>query len=316
MGAVAELGSRAIRGFFYEALEQAQTLAWIEAISNLFTSDQESEIYKWLTQSPVMREWVSGRQAKAFTTNGITIANKAFEATIQIELKDLQRDKTDQIRMRMAELVGRTNTHWASLISTLLLNGTTGLAYDGQAYFSASHVEGKSGTMSNLLTSSDVSSLNVATATAPTPAELASALMDVIVYMFRYKDDQGEPRNEDAVAFQVQCPISLSAAMTTAVTKELLNAGTGTVQNPLSGGRFKIDVVPNARLTWTDKFCVLRADAAAKPLIRQTEKEVTLKMKAETSDFEFDNDAWQIGVDARRNVGYGMYWQAILATLS
>lgn len=316
MGAVAELGSRAIRGFFYEALEQAKNLNWVEAVSNDFTSDQESETYKWLCQSPVMREWLSGRQAKAFTTNGITIANKEFEATIEILLRDLRRDKTGQIRMRMGDLVTRSYSHWASLLSTLLLNGTSGLAYDGQAYFSASHVEGKSGTMSNLLTSSDVPSLNVATATAPTPAELASALMDVIVYMFRYKDDQGEPRNEDATQFQVQCPISLSSAMTVAVTKELLNAGTGTVQNPLYGGRFKIDVVPNARLTWTDKFCVLRADSLAKPLIRQSEKEVDLKMKAEGSDFEFDNNAWQIGIDASRNVGYGMYWQAILATLS
>ena len=41
-----------------------------------------------------------------------------------------------------------------------------------------------------------------------------------------------------------------------------------------------------------------------------------LKAKAEGSEFEFDNDAWQFGVDAWRGVGYG-YWQhAVLATMT
>lgn len=316
MGTVAELGSRAIRGMFYEALEANKPVSWVEAVSNLFNSDQESETYKWLTQSPVMREWIGGRLAKAFKSNGITIENKKFEASVEFLKKDIRRDKTGQIMIRLRDLVARSETHWASLLSTLLLNGTSGLAYDGKAFFAADHVEGNSGTLTNLLTNSDYSSLNVATATKPTAVELASALMDVIVHFYLMKDDQGEPRNEDALRFQVQCPVTMQAAMQTAVSKELLNAGSGTIQNPLTGTKFTIDVIPNARLTWTDKFAVLRADAQAKPFIRQAETEVDLKMKAEGSDFEYDHDAWQFGIDANRNVGYGMYWQAVLATLS
>lgn len=316
MGATAELGSRAIRGFFYEALEAATLASWINGCSNLFTSDQESETYKWLSQSPVMREWIGGRQAKAFTANGVTIENKAFEATIAIELKDLRRDKTGQIRMRMGELVERSNTHWASLLSTLLLNGATGLAYDGQAFFSATHSEGNSGTLKNLLTSSEYSELNVATATAPTPYELANALVKVISHFYTFKDDQGEPRNEGASAFQIQTPVTLYPAMAAAVSSMLLNSGSGSVNNPLGAMPFTLQVVPNGRLTWTDRFAVLRSDAQAKPLIRQEETAVDLKMKAEGSDFEFDQNAWQFGIDANRNVGYGMYWQAVQAVLS
>lgn len=314
MGATAELSSRAIRGFFYEALEAKVDAGWITAICNMFNSDQESETYKWLTQSPVMREWIGGRNAKGFQSNGITIENKEFEASIEILLKDLRRDKTGQIRMRMTDLIKRSYTHWKSLVSTLILNGTSGLAYDGQAFFSASHSEGNSGTYKNLLTSSEYGTLNVTTPTAPTASEFAAALMSVVTHFYTFKDDQGEPRNEDASQFVCMVPVPLFGAAQQAVTSNILQGSNGSYDNPLKNTKFSIDVVPNARLTWTDAFSVFRADAQAKPFICQQETEVDLKMKAEGSDFEFDNNAWQAGIDATRNVGYGMMWQAIKAT--
>ena len=48
----------------------------------------------------------------------------------------------------------------------------------------------------------------------------------------------------------------------------------------------------------------------------QTEQEVELKAKAEGSEFEFDNDAWQYGVDAWRNVAYGYWQRACLVTMT
>jgi hypothetical protein len=57
--------------------------------------------------------------------------------------------------------------------------------------------------------------------------------------------------------------------------------------------------------SWTTKFVVFRTDSPIKAIIRQTEQEIEMKVKAEGSDFEFDNDAWQWGIDAWRGVGYG-----------
>jgi hypothetical protein len=68
------------------------------SVSNLFGSDQASETYNFLGQSPMMREWIGRRQAKGFNGNGITIINKHYEATIEIAKKDARRDKTGQIR--------------------------------------------------------------------------------------------------------------------------------------------------------------------------------------------------------------------------
>ena len=76
--------SRAVVGMYYEALEAQTGQGWIDAVSNFFTSDQPSETYNWLGMPPAMREVVGGRHAKGFTTNGVTIANKHFEATLTL----------------------------------------------------------------------------------------------------------------------------------------------------------------------------------------------------------------------------------------
>jgi phage major head subunit gpT-like protein len=116
------LSSRAIIGRFYQRLEQNPGLEWVAALSNYFTSDQESETYKWLGQVPVMREWIGGRQAKGFRENGITIENKHFEATLEVLVRELRRDKTGQVMVRVDELADRTNAHWAKLLSELIIN--------------------------------------------------------------------------------------------------------------------------------------------------------------------------------------------------
>ena len=140
-----KLSSRAIIGEFFKRLNADDGMAWIGAISNYFTSDQDTEEYAWIGQSPVMREWIGGRHAKGFTSNGISIENKHFEATIDIPVKHLRRDKTGQVKVRIGELATRTNSHWALLLSKLIEKGETTPCYDGHFFFSETHKEGKNG---------------------------------------------------------------------------------------------------------------------------------------------------------------------------
>jgi len=173
-------------GMYFARLEQMTGLSWMDGISTLFPSDQGSEEYAWLGQVPAMREWLGGRHAKGFRENGITVINKHFEASVDILTKWVRRDKTGQINARLAELAQRTLSHWASLLSTLITNGTgsaSGLCYDGQYYFDDDHSEGDSGTQKNLITATEVTALNVGTAAAPTAGEAISAILGVIAYM-------------------------------------------------------------------------------------------------------------------------------------
>lgn len=307
------LSSRAIIGMFYQALTQDTGATWVPLLSMLFDSDQDSEEYVWLGQSPAMREFVGGRNAKGFRENGLTIKNKHFEATVQILVKWLRRDKTGQARLRIRELATRANSHWASLLSALIIAAEAQVCYDGQYFFDTDHSEGESGTQSNDI-QVDISALPAlvhGSTTAPSPEEMQQAIIAGIAAILGFKDDQGEPMNETASNFLVMTPTSLWTPASNSIS---LPRGTGVSEQKLPPN-LNISVANNARLTWTDKFAIFRTDGEVKPFIRQQETDVQMAAKAEGSEFEFDNAAHQYGIDSWRNVGLG-YWQhACLVTL-
>lgn len=314
---VATLSSRAIIGSYYQRLEQDVGASWIDQISSYFTSDQESESYGWLGMSPAMREWIGSRNAKGFRENGITITNKHFETTMQVALRDLRRDKSRQVMARINDMADRTNAHFASLLSTLILNGASTTCYDGQYFFDTDHAEGSSGTQSNSL-SVDISTLPTAvhgSVTVPSVEEAQMAILAAVMQIQSLKDDQGEPMNEFARNFLIMAPTSLALPISSAISNQVLSTAARNLIPTTSN--LTLTVATNARLnSWTDKFVVFRTDGSVKPLIRQEEMGVQMKAKAEGSDFEFDNDAHQYGVDTWRNVGYGYWQQACLVTMT
>lgn len=311
------LGSRAIIGEFYRTLDQNAGMDWVGATSMLFNSDQSSETYNWLGQSPVMAEWIGGRNAKGFTSNGITIANTHFEASLYVYLEELRRDKSGQVMVRIQELADRTNAHWAKLLSTLIVNGESTACYDGQFFFDTDHSEGDSGTQSNDITVT-IASIGVptdeqGTTTNPSPRVIAGAISNCVSTMMGFVDDQGEPMNENASSFTVMVPATFMQHAQVAVGAQFLPSG-GT--NPLTSSGISYQLAVNPRLSWTTKLAVFRTDGRVKPFIRQSETDVMLKSLAEGSEEEALNDRHFYGVDAWRNVGYG-YWQhACLATLA
>jgi len=313
---IKSLGSRAIIGTFYEALSQNTGSAWIDEISMLFQSNQELETYKWLGQAPVMREWVGGRNAKGFRENGFDVRNKHFEATEEILLQDLRRDKTGQTLIRIQDMADRTNSHWASLGATLILNGAAGLCYDGQYFFSTTHAEGNSGTQANSI-SIDISALPAqvhGSVASPSAEEMAMCIYKAIAQIVAFKDDQGEPMNENAKNFVVLVPIDYMMAANTAVTA---GAFAGGADNTLKKSGFSIKVVPSVRFaTWTDKFAKRTTDGRVRPIIRQEEEPVRLAAIAEGSELEFKEAKHQYGVDAWRNVAYGYWQKACLVTMT
>lgn len=307
-----ELSSRAIIGRYYKRLNQKTGMEWVEAVSNYFISDQESETYKWLGQVPTMRNWIGGRQAKGFTTNGLTIENKHFEATLEIPLVDLRRDKTGQIEVRINELADRTNTHWAQLLSKLIIGGESTVCYDDQYYFDTDHKEGTSGLQSNKINvdltdfSSQIDGGKVGNPNAPSEAALRLAILKTIQQILSFKDDQGEPMNENASKFLVVVPTSLWYLAKSAISVPLTVGGATNMVKVLD--EVNISISQNPRLPWSDKFAVFRTDSSVKPFIRQEEKGIQLKAIAEGSELEFKHDKHQYGIDTWRNVGYG-FWQ-------
>ena len=314
------LGSRAIIGKFYAKLEEIGLAAWVNKIGMLFQSDQESETYKFLGQIPALREWIGGRQAKGLSENGITIANKKFEATLEVLVDEIRRDKTGQVMVRINELATRAVQHWAQLVTALIIAGegsTLGLCYDGQFFFDTDHSEGTSGSQSNDL-SLDISGYPVDVArqgsiTKPSPETLEFAILDLVSAILGFKDNQGQPMNDGANSFLVMVPVTfMSAAMSTLSDKTF---GGGRNNSLLSSG-FNFELVVNPRLTWTTELAVFRIDGNVKPIILQEETAIKMDAIAEGTETEFKEDRHLYGVTARRNVGFGAWQAACLGTLA
>lgn len=311
------LTSRAILGELYFRLNTGPD-SWVNTLAYPIVSDQASEEHRWLGMVPQLREWVGGRVPHGLREQGFTIVNKDYEATIEVLTSELRRDKTGQVMRRIADLALRARSHKAKLLSTLMLNGPSTVCYDGEYFFDTDHAEGDSGTQDNDI-SIDISALPAAvegSPTVPSTEELAICIMRGIQQMSGFKDDQGEPLNEDMREVLVMLPTPLYGLGAQAVASQ--SFGSAGNQNPLTALGLSIQVVGNPRLTWTDSFAVFRADRdnGAAPFIHQVEKPVDVMAIAEGSEYEQLNQRQLYGVDWTGALGYGMWQHACYVTMT
>lgn len=308
--------SRAIVGAIRLAIEQDNAEAWVARVySEVMRSDQEIETYAWIGETPKLREWIGGRQAVGLSESGYSIRNRPFEATIEIPVSWLRRDKTGQIRARIAQLADANMEHWADMGASLIEAGEAAACYDGQYFFDTSHPNpsvGASSTQSNDITH------EVTTTTAPTAAEMSAAILKATQTMLGLKSEKGRLLNSNARRFVVRVPLPFMGAAAAALGNTVI-ADTVSVTNTLvtlgTLGGFQYDLWVDPRSAWTDRFALLRGDNRNPALIRQEEKALQIRAKAEGSEFEFDNDAHQYGIDATRNGGYGFWQSGVLVTL-
>jgi len=332
------LTSRDIIGTFYETVQTAAGAGWVPYVSMLFPSNQQFENYKWLGFSPALSRWMGSRRPTSLKGNGIIIENLLFDATLEISVDDLRRDKSQQILLRVQELAAECANHWATLLTALIEAGETTVCYDGNNFFDTVHQEGSSPVQKNTITKTDYSELGVAIGANPTAYEMANVIMKMIQHLYSIKKDNGQPMNEFAKEFLVLVPVNMYGNAVKAVSGLILAAGTGAIDNPLrSLPGFNIRVEVNPRSGWSNKLAVFRTDGRARPFIRQAEDlnngnigsvattngstgfDETMGIKinaiAEGSEEAITHRRHLYTVEASRNVGYGYWQQAVLATL-
>jgi phage major head subunit gpT-like protein len=295
--------SRFVRGELDMQLTGQAQMAWVDRVSRLIDSDQAVEEYAWLGSTPQMREWIGGRNHAKLRENSYQIANKLFEASIDVPLEWVRRDKLGQVQQRIGDLAGRNASHWRSLLTNAINVGHSTVCYDGQYFFDTDHAEGDASAQDNDLTS------NIGTASAPTVAEFEASVITMLQTMVGYKDDRNEPMNEAIAGLLLMVPVNMVGAANGAVKSQVITDGSGSRSGQLVGfsDNFRFEVAPNPRLTANDVFFGF-ALGLNDGLIRQEEYDATPTSKAEGSDYEHDKNAWQFGIKASRNVGYG-FWQ-------
>lgn len=313
MGQLSVFDSRDVIGSFRKAYADSVDGSWASKLATEITTDKETETYRWLGAAPPLREWRGYRLYQALGRYTMSITNYKYEASLRFDLDDLRRTVKagNQIPTVLAEMASKAAKHPEVLLNTLIIDGdtsTSGLAYDAQNFFSASHSEGASGTQKNDLTATEVPAADVVSTTAPTATEWANTLLQTIGYFYGWVDDQGDPINGDAKNFVVMVgTASLYAGLVQAIGLNALASG---ADNPLKAMQgINITPVLNPRRSAaTAEFDIFRTDGNVRPFLHQTEVPLTTSMVGAGSETEFEEDAHKFGVKVVEGAGYG-YWQ-------
>jgi len=310
------------RADFFAGLGMGIDGSWAPRVGSIIGSNSEIENYNWIGTAPQMSVWEGEALLQELPNYEATLKNIEYISGLRVQKADIRRDKTGQIRQRIGDLGKRTGTHWETLVSTLILGGETatgtdlrGKAFDGKSFFATDHTYANS----NFTTSqsNDLSSgvYNISTATAPTAVEAAAILVDMVGNFWTLKDDQGEPINGDARSFLVMVGTNaLHAPLRQAISAENLSSGeSNQVRGLVSDAGVSLNVVLNPRLSAnTTKVYMFRTDAPLGPFILQDEVGVNVAEE----DPGMLSKHINVAATATRSAGYGLWQNALLATLS
>lgn len=273
-------------------------------IATTVLSDGADEEYGGLGSVPGIREWLGDRQFNTLRGAKFEIANRKWESSVQIEKDDIDDARLVKYGPILQELGMEAVHHPDELMFDLIINGETGLSFDGQAFFDTDHVWGDSGTNDNDLTEAIVD------ASDPTEDEFRAAYHTARAAMLSFRRDNGKLYHRPTVRplsdLMLLVPSHYELAATKALTKALVDAGETNVVLDMPR------IVATSYLT-ANKFYLLRVGQALRPFIFQARQPLGRQMKGMT-DREFKDVKFM--TDARYNVGYFAWWNAVLFTFT
>lgn len=290
-----------------------QSLAALAPILDSRLPAGGAEKLDFLGMPPKMREWIGKRKSKRLLEFLYSVVMAKFESTMELPLDWTNNDKTGLVAQRIQQMVSRIMGWRADLIARRINLGASEVGFDGVNFFSASHVMGDSGTQSNVLTKTS------AVTDTPTALEAAEAILESWARMTGFLDDAGEPMREEISDLAIVVPPAMAPAHMQALTAERVDTGSGTVDNPLAGIRASgvtVRLISTPRITVSRATLVNTSPGASAFLMFENPDELSIKSKAEGSDFEFDNDAHEYGIKAVGQSGYGLFADAIQITYS
>jgi phage major head subunit gpT-like protein len=294
-----------LRSEFYGAYDAMDQRALYRRAATRIVSTKTTENHRWLGTVPQMREWGTGRLAKGLRVESYDVTNLKYESTLEIDRDEIADDQTGQIRMRINELAMRAATHKDYLLANLLMNGESAgyLAYDGQIFFSASHVSGNSGTLSNVITPAATD------ADVPTAAEFRNSLGQAVTRMMSFKDDQGEPMffDTNGLIAIVHPAIYLTALEATVPT-------TSSDRNIYAD--LLDDIIALPWLTDEEPWWLIKTNGPIRPFIFQDREPIEADSIAEKSEEAFKREKYLFGTRARYAMTYGFWQYAVQSTFT
>jgi len=283
--------TKALKTQFNKSFHEAPMPKYEPVITRV-PSNAASETYGWLGAVPQLREWLGEKKVKYMKDYSYTITNKDWEATIAIDRNELEDDQAGIIKPRVQDLAFRAKVFPNKLVSDLVVNGTTNLAYDAAAFFS------NRATNDNLLAG-----------TGTTEAQILVDLAAARAAMMAFVDDWG-----DALEFEpdtIICPPALEITFVKIMeSTTFITASAAGVKNFWSS-HIK-NIISDARLSDADDWYYVASGYPLKPFIYQERKAPKLVAQdKDTDDNAFMRKKYLYSAETRGDAGYGYYEMAV-----
>lgn len=288
---------RGLRAEFMKAFNNGELPAEIMSMLMVVTSNKGSEKYGWLGAVPQMREWLDERKISGLRDYDYTIVNRSYESTIGVDRDEIDDDQLGAVKLRVADLGRRAATHPIELFYDLLDNGDTGLAFDGQTFWSTTHtLDGGTTTQNNIVTGTGDSFTQV-------QADFRSARASLRGFV----DDQNQVINQGALKFAVVCSPALEGIMREVFIAERVGGGN---TNTEKGQVAPENIHVSGRLSGNDWY-LLEIGEGVKPIIWQKRQGVETGFLGKDSEEGFMRKKLKFGVDYRTALAYGLWQKAI-----
>ncbi len=109
-------------------------------IATEIPSTSAFNLYGFIDEFPVIREWLGDRVLQGLEAKDLTIVNRDFEGTVVMRRNDVEDDKLGLWGTKTEMLAQQAALHPDSLVVDALLGGFTKKGYDGVNFFAANHV--------------------------------------------------------------------------------------------------------------------------------------------------------------------------------
>jgi phage major head subunit gpT-like protein len=230
-------------------------------MTNLFMdldSKSSSEKYGFLGDIPGVVEWVGDKKCGFVKDYGYTIANRDFYTAIDIDRNEIEDDGLGRLKQKCDSLVAAVGGWKESLLTEMLNNSLTSLAYDGVPFFANA---GGARVTDNLLSGSGVDTiLHIITDIAAARAA-----------MRKFVSDQGRVLSLEMDT--IVCSDELEFLMDQATAPTYTDGSGNLQQNPVA--KWVKNVVYLPGLTDTDDWFAFCTGFFLKPLVFQTRQNPT-----------------------------------------
>lgn len=261
------------------------------SLLSIIPSNSDREKFGIYGDAPAVQEWIGDKTYGNLADYDYSIINKNFYTGIGIDRNEIKDDNAGFLTPRIQGMVRAISDFRIDLMITLLIAGTTNLAYDGAAFFSS-----RAAPNDNLLAGTGI-----------TIAQLQTDLAAARSAMLAFETDAG--RKFGFAPGIVVVPPALELLMNQAIFSDLAGAGGEKIHNPL-GKWFPGGVVAVPELSdedVNDWYC-FNTDFIVKPFVYLDREKPTPVL----DDSQVKrNRTLEFSAEIRGNAGYGFFQTAI-----